>query len=291
LALATAFEAPRAGLRAGLVTVDHRLQEGSGERADGVVRWAREQGLEPAVAVPVDATPHGEGPEAAARDARYAALVEAARAADARAVLLGHTRDDQAETVLLALARGGGPRGIAGMPARRVTGGVEFVRPLLGVDRAQTRAACAAQRVTPWEDPHNADPRYARSRVRAALGELTGLLGAGLVANLARTAALVAADLTALDSIAAEVAVAASDGTGLRCAVLATQPAAVRSRVLRSFALSAGARAAALSAAHIDALDALVMVWHGQGPTALPGGVRIVRLGGRLQVAAPPSDT
>src|SRR5206468_38863 len=113
----------------------------------------------------------------AARDARYAALATAARAHGASAVLLGHTRDDQAETVLLALVRGAGLRGMAGMPAVRVRDKVTFARPLLRMARETTRAACVALDLTPWDDPHNVDPAYARSRARTLLSDLVKSLG------------------------------------------------------------------------------------------------------------------
>jgi tRNA(Ile)-lysidine synthase len=162
LAAAAAFVAPRHGWRVGLITVDHGLQLGSAERADAVAAWAKEQGFTPAEAVTVVVGTAG-GPEAAARDARYEALVRAARAHAASMVLLGHTRDDQAETVLLALLRGAGLRGLAGMPRSREVDGVTLCRPLLAVDRAQTRAACAAQGLSVWDDPHNVDPAFARA--------------------------------------------------------------------------------------------------------------------------------
>ncbi|HEY7177221.1 MAG TPA: tRNA lysidine(34) synthetase TilS, partial [Micromonosporaceae bacterium] len=278
LAAATAFVAPRVGLRAGLVTVDHRLQEGSTERAVDVVTWAAGAGLAPTSILTVDATPHGDGPEAAARAARYDALSTAAMRDDAAAVVLGHTRDDQAETVLLALARGSGVCGLSGMPARRDIAGVPFLRPLLDVSRAETVAACAELGLVPWIDPHNDDPRFARSRVRAALPLLTELLGAGVVPNLARTAALVAADSSALDDWATAAAVEAyGDDGSLRVEVLAEMPAAIRTRVLRIFALRLGALPSALSHAHIAALDALVVAWRGQGAVALPGGILVAR--------------
>jgi tRNA(Ile)-lysidine synthase len=276
LASAAAFVAPRLGLRAGLVTVDHGLQAGSGDRAAEVAAWGTKLGLAPSIAVRV-AVGRAGGPEAAARDARYAALTDAAQEHGGAAVLLGHTLEDQAETVLLALARGAGPRGIAGMPQRR---GI-FVRPFLGVSRADTRAACAELGLTLWEDPHNADPSYARSRVRAALPVLVEALGADVVPNLARTARLVAADVSYLDELAAAHASAARTGDPV-CADLAKLPAALRTRILRNFALRLGAPAGALATTHIDALDALVVDWHGQGAVALPGGILVTRRAGRL---------
>ncbi len=161
--------------------------------------------------VTVAGGPGAGGPEAAARSARYAALEEAAREAGAAAVLLGHSRDDQAETVLLGLARGAGGRALAGMPARRGF----LLRPLLGVPRATLREACLAAGLEPWDDPHNADPAYARARVRhQALPALEAALGPGIAAALARTAAQLSADCDALDAIARVEAWRISSGPG-----------------------------------------------------------------------------
>jgi tRNA(Ile)-lysidine synthase len=283
LACASAFVAPRAGLRAGLVTVDHGLQDGSVERAKRVAQWAASAGLVPAIEIVVDIFGSGNGPEAAAREARYGALIATAHEHDAFGILLGHTRDDQAETVLLALGRGSGPRGIAGMPVRRRSDGVELIRPFLEISRAQTQASCDAQGVEVWEDPHNQEPRFSRVRIRKAMTTLTDALGPGVVTNLARTASLIAADNEALDALAtgARATVTGGDGT-LDCAGLLTMAAALRTRILRSFALDLGASGGALSSAHIGALDALIVDWHGQGPVALPGGLKVVRRRGRL---------
>ncbi|MGX4658154.1 tRNA lysidine(34) synthetase TilS [Micromonospora sp. SCSIO 07396] len=294
LAAATAFVTSRVGRPAGLVTVDHGLQAGSAGRAAAVAEWAARVGFDPVEAVPVTVAGRPGGPEAAARQARYQGLSNAARRHRASAVLLGHTRDDQAETVLLALARGAGPRGLAGMPARRDLAGVPLLRPLLDVTRAQTRDACAALGLTPWQDPHNTDPSYARARVRAdALPALVAALGDGVVDNLARTARLLAADTAALDDLATAalgtpqprpdgVGLPVRDGGGLSVVALAGLPGAVRSRVLHAWARELGAPPGALSHRHVDALDALVTAWRGQGPTALPGGVRVARRDGRL---------
>ncbi len=273
LAAALAFTAPRTGLRAGGVTVDHGLQEGSAERAAGVAAAMTELGLDPVHAVAVAVGTAG-GPEAAARTARYDALEKAAADAGAAAVLLGHTLDDQAETVLLGLARGAGPRSLAGMPPRR---GV-FRRPLLEIRRTVTVAACAAQGLTPWQDPHNHDRRFARVRVRVdALPALEAALGPGVAEALARTATHLRADAEVLDNIART-----AGSPDLATASLEKMPDAIRGRVLRSAAIDAGCPAGALSARHVRRLDELVMSWHGQRWVDLPGGVRAARKGGLI---------
>ncbi|MGA5303284.1 tRNA lysidine(34) synthetase TilS [Nucisporomicrobium flavum] len=279
LAAAAAFTGPRVGVPVGLVTVDHQLQEGSAVRALAVAEWARSAGMAPVEVATVAVGGRTGGPEAAAREARYEALCSVAEQTGAAAVLLGHTRDDQAETVLLALARGAGPRGVAGMPYRR---GI-FVRPLLDVARADTRKACAALGLATWDDPHNTDDAYARSRVRAAaLPALVTALGPAVVANLARTASLVAADVAYLDAIAAEALSSARSDHGLSVAALRELPEAIRGRVLHAWARELGAPGTALSHRHVAALDALVTGWHGQGPAALPGGIHVARRAGDL---------
>ncbi|MFF5295427.1 tRNA lysidine(34) synthetase TilS [Paractinoplanes globisporus] len=277
--LALASAARFVGSQVGLVTVDHGLQEGSAGRASDVASWAVAAGFAPVEVATVSVAGLPGGPEAAARTARYEALSAVASRVAAVAVLLGHTRDDQAETVLLALARGAGPRGLAGMPFRK---GI-FLRPLLGVARADTRKACAAQGIVPWDDPHNVDPAFARSRVRgAALPALVEALGPAVVANLARSAGQIAADNAALDAIAADARQSAYGEQGLEVSVLSGLPDAIRTRVLHAWAKELGASGAALSHRHVEALDALVSDWHGQGPVHLPGAIRVARVRGQL---------
>ncbi|WP_454041001.1 tRNA lysidine(34) synthetase TilS [Cellulosimicrobium sp. Marseille-Q8652] len=310
LAAATAFVAPRAGLRAGAVVVDHGLQEGSAEVAAAAAARCRELGLDPVevrrVVVPVS----GAGPEADARDARYAALDAAANARGAVAVLLGHTLDDQAETVLLGLARGAGARSLAGMAPRR---GV-LRRPFLGLRRADTEAVCRALGLGWWDDPTNdvpggPGPRVAgpasrpghgaplRSRVRAAVvPALVEVLGPGAVPGLARTADLLRDDADLLDALAADLldralVVPDADPAGtvveLDPAALSAAHPALRRRALRAAALRAGCPASDLFAVHVDALDALVVAWRGQGPVHLPGDLRGHRSCGRLALGPP----
>ena len=273
LAAAAAHEVPRAGLRAGAVTVDHGLQPGSAERAAALVEVLRRLGLDPVAVRRVTVGTDG-GPEAAARAARYAALGSAADDLRAAVVLLGHTLDDQAETVLLGLARGSGARAVAGMPAVRG----RYRRPLLGLRRADTAAACAALGLAVWTDPHNSDASYARVRVRtAALPALEEAVGPGVADALARTAAQLRDDADALDEWARREHTDDVDR-------LAALPRAVRTRVLRLLLVEAGAPPGSLSAVHIGAVDALVTDWHGQGPVAVPGALVVVRRCGRLHV-------
>ncbi|WP_306367441.1 tRNA lysidine(34) synthetase TilS [Nocardiopsis sp. CC223A] len=279
LAGAVAFAAPRLGLRAGAVTVDHGLQEGSAERAEKVAAVLSGLGLDPVSVRTVEVTGPG-GPEGAARAARHTALAAAAAEHAPAVVLLGHTLDDQAETVLLGLARGSGARSLAGMAPRND----HLLRPLLDLDRATVRAACTAMGLTPWEDPHNADARFARSRVRhETLPVLERTLGPGVAAALARTASLLRADADALDSLAAGLRSRARTEEGLSAAVLADAPEALRTRVLRGAAIDAGCPPGALTAWHVREVDRLVTAWRGQAHLDLPGGVRARRVAGHVR--------
>ena len=273
LAAAVANVAPRISLRAGAVVIDHGLQSDSAARAAAAADSCRALGLDPVDVVPVRVGRDG-GPEAAARTARYDALARAGDAAEAAAVLLAHTLDDQAETVLLGLGRGSGSRSLAGMAP--VTG--RWRRPFLDVRRADTVAACAALGLRPWHDPHNEDRSFARVRVRHdALPALEAALGPGVAEALARTAALLRADAEALDAWADAAAV-----EGMSVDALAALPQAVRSRVLRRAALAAGAPAGSVTAGHVAELERLVVDWRGQRGVSLPGGLVAERSCDRL---------
>ena len=294
LAAALAFEAPKTGVLAGAVTVDHGLQPGSAAQAAKVVATMTEIGLSPALVVRVEVPAAGarySGPEAAARSARYAALEVAAKttaAPDGAWIMLGHTLDDQAETVLLGLVRGSGARSLAGMAPRSG----RYLRPLLHVRRAQTAGACAALGLASWDDPQNSDPAFTRARVRRdVMPVLAAALGPGLAEALGRTADLLRADADALDAIATAAAdklggsgAALSDGWAADA--IAALPDAIRHRVLRQAALAAGCPAGDLSQRHTASLDELVTSWHGQRWADLPGGVRCQRQYGRLLFTA-----
>jgi len=323
LAAVTALEARRVGrsvrspgfaVRAGAVVVDHGLQARSAEVADRAAAVCRERGLDPVLVrrVDVGTGPAAGGLEAAARAARYAALDAAAAETGAAAVLLGHTLDDQAESVLLGLARGSGARSLAGMARRR---GV-YRRPFLGLRRAHTEAVCRVLGLGYWDDPTNLAPSLdavdpalgrapLRSRVRSGVVPvLESVLGPGVVEALGRTADQLRDDADVLDALAAELlgsavvpdstrdSVAfdgepAPGGLVLDVGPLVTAPPALRRRALRTAATGVGCPPSSTSARHVDALDALVVSWSGQGPVHLPGGARAWRACGRLFLRPP----
>lgn len=280
LAAAAAFEAHRAGVRMGAVVVDHGMQPGSAQVAEGAAAAATALGLAPVLVSRVVVDGEG-GPEASARAARYAAFEAAMRQTGASRVLLGHTLDDQAETVLLGLARGSGPDAIAGM--RREA--FPYLRPFLGLRRATTLGACAEQGLEPWHDPMNGSDLHPRVRLRkSALPVLEDAIGPGVAEALARTASQVQEDAAALDALAAELAPElaelAEGGIALPVAALAANPRAIVHRLIRLAVEDEFGTT--LSRTQTLAVARLVFDWHGQGGVDLPG-VRVVRAGGRLE--------
>lgn len=285
LAAATAVEAPRLGIRAGAVIIDHQLQPGSDEVAERAAEQARELGLDPVMVVRVDVRDEGSGPEAAARTARYEALEATREELGAVALLLGHTLDDQAETVLLGLARGSGGTSLHGMAA--VNG--PLLRPLLGIRREQTHQACADMGLEPWRDPHNDDPQFLRVRVRSRiLPLLEEELGPGIAVALARTATTLREDAETLDELAMEWAREIIDENedgriSIDVGGLVAQPPALRQRICRIVAQQGFG--VSLSRRHTMAVAALVTEWRGQGPVDLPG-IRVERERGRILFGA-----
>lgn len=287
-----------AKLRAGALIIDHGLQSGSEDVAERAADQARELGLDPVLVRQVK-VPSGRGtaggPESLARDARYAAFLAVASETGAAAILTAHTRTDQAEQVLLGIARGSGTRSLAGIPHQReLSDGSVILRPFLAAEpaitRADTEAACKLQGLRPWHDPHNLDPSFARVRVRErVLPMLEREIGPGIAAALARTADQASEDADALDSLAGQAegdvrvreedAAADVTHTVLDVAALAALPAAIRGRVIRRVAASDFD--AHLSREHTLAITALVTHWRGQGPLFVPE-IRVSRLRGAL---------
>lgn len=283
LAAAAAFEAPRAGLRAGAIIVDHGLQANSDEVAERAAEQARELGLDPVVVRRVEVGEQG-GPEAAARQARYSAFMQVRKELGAAAILLGHTLDDQAETVLLGLARGSGAESLWGM--HPVIGPIR--RPLLQIRRDQTHQSCADQGIEPWSDPQNTDNRYTRVRIRQrVLPMLDEELGGGVALALTRTADQLREDAEALAHFAQEqigdLVEHAEAGLSLEAESLRANPPALRQRIIRLAVQSEFH--VSLTRQQTLEVSRLVTDWHGQGPLHLPG-LHVRREGKRIYFTA-----
>ena len=265
------------------VTIDHQLQSGSEQQAEKVKQQMEEMGYGKVICKKVMVTTES-GLEAGARDARYQALSACAAQEAAAKVFLGHTRDDQAETVLLGLARGSGTRSLSGMASEN---GI-YIRPLLHITRSETVAACREIGFEPWNDPHNANTEFSRVRVRnEILPVMEEKLGPGIAAALARSAAILRDDADALDEIA-QIEISQSNLADLDCQRLSQLAKAIRSRVLRAAIYAAGAPSGSITAEHLASVEALVTSWRGQGALSLPGGVKVERISGRLSLLAQP---
>ena len=285
LALAYAIlkeSVPRA-ITAIAVSIDHQLQENSAAQAEKVESQMKELGYEKVISkkVVVDVK---SGLEAGARDARYQALTEIAQEEKAEKIFLGHTRDDQAETVLLGLARGSGTRSLSGMATEN---GI-YIRPLLQITRDETVKTCEEIGMSFWVDPHNHNSDFSRVRVRnRVLPVMEKEIGPGISAALARSASLLRDDADALDEIA-QIEIAQSDLSNLDCQRLEGLPRAIRTRLIRAALYGAGAPAGSITWDHVTSVEALITLWHGQGALSLPGGVKVERISGRLSLLAQP---
>ncbi|HHW50310.1 MAG TPA: tRNA lysidine(34) synthetase TilS [Pseudoclavibacter sp.] len=293
LAAAAAFVSRHADIDPIAVIVDHGLQPGSAAVADQAAVAVQKLGL-PAQIRRVEVPRNGAGPEAAARDQRYRALVEAAREEGAAGILLGHTRDDQAESVLLGLVRGSGTTSLAGMRESSLRDGVTLLRPLLSIPRSDTVASCAAQGLTPWQDPQNTDPRFTRSRIRTnVMPYLEKELGPGVSAALSRSAHQLAEDADFIAESAERAyrkVTERVDATGEITAdrrELAALPAAIRHRIyLLAVRECSGA---SLTRRHVDELDRLVLVSNAPTACDLPG-TKVERAHVRIRFLRAPSD-
>jgi tRNA(Ile)-lysidine synthase len=264
------------------VVVDHGLQSDSAEVAKSVVAKLIKLGFEDVFTARAHVTMQ-DGVEASARRARYQIFNQALDTYSASVFFLGHTLDDQAESVLLGLARGSGTKSLSGMP--EVTG--PFIRPLLNIESATTDAACLEYEIEFWNDPHNLNEDFRRVRVRKhIIPAMEENLGPGITEALARSARLLREDATALEDWAARI-YSELDPKSLDVEVLAGVPKAVRSRVIRLAIYAAGAPSGSISADHIVPIEALITNWHGQGSADLPGGVKVARISGRLSLSTP----
>jgi tRNA(Ile)-lysidine synthase len=276
LAAASVFEGSRIGVLVGAVIVEHGLQPETKAVAEATAKTLAELGASPVEvrAVKVAKTKAG-GPEAAARTARYAALDAAADELGAKFVMLAHTLNDQAETVLLGLARGSGNRSLNAMS--EVNG--RYLRPLLGIERQTTVAFCEDSGLKAWHDPQNKDNKFARVRARQnVMPVLESELGPGIAQALARTAEQLREDEAVLAPMAQDffdrfVSLKATS-IEIALAEFEAAPLAIRHRVI-AMALTV-LQAPEFARVHIRAIDALVDEWHGQKPLSLPG-VRVER--------------
>lgn len=275
LAAALFIEAKPLALTPIAITIDHQLQENSHLQAERVVQQMKELGYVEVITKKVVVSLES-GLESGARDARYAALMESAQERQAEKIFLGHNRDDQAETVLLGLARGSGARSLSGMAVENG----KYVRPLLAITRDEIEQACREWNLDFWSDPHNFNSDFTRVKVRReVIPYLEGNLDPGISRALVRSAALLRDDADALDAWADR------EATDLDCDRLAALPRAIRTRIIRKAALAAGATPGQLTFEQIGAIDALICAWKGQGAVSLAGGVKVERISGRLSLS------
>ena len=280
LAVATLLESKSAGIEAVAIIIDHQLQDGSSQVAASAREKLLELGCDDVEVVQVDVV-ISDGMESSARRARFQAFEAAIAKYQPDYFFLAHTKNDQAESVLLGLARGSGTRSLSGIA--QVNG--KFVRPLLDVDREVTENACRENGIVPWEDPHNSDLQYARVRVRRQiLPLLESALGPGIVSALARSSTILREDADALDLLAGQI-YSAVDPSNLEISELESLPKALRIRLLRLAIYGLGAPEGSLSADHLAPVEALITNWHGQGEISLPGGVKVERISGRLSLS------
>lgn len=280
LALATYQEAAHHSVEVVALIIDHGLQDGSDRIAQNAVENLKKIGIVNVEIVRI----HVEivdGLEASARRARYAAFEAAIVKHSPDYFFLAHTKNDQAENVLLGLARGSGTRSLSGMADEN---GI-YIRPILHVDRSTIEEVCRENYLTPWIDPQNSDESYTRVRARRnVLPILENNLGPGIVDALARSAKILREDADALDQYADDF-LSTRSSEDLDIELLGKLPKAVRSRVLRRVILTAGAPSGSITADHVAAVEALVTAWHGQGEVSLPGGVKVGRISGRLSLS------
>ena len=275
LAAALFIEAKPLALTPIAITIDHQLQENSHLQAERVVQQMKELGYVEVITKKVVVSLES-GLESGARDARYAALMESAQERQAEKIFLGHNRDDQAETVLLGLARGSGARSLSGMAVENGT----YVRPLLAITRDEIEQACREWNLDFWSDPHNFNSDFRRVKVRRdVIPYLEDNLDPGISRALVRSAALLRDDADALDAWADR------EATDLDCDRLAALPRAIRTRIIRKAALAAGSTPGQLTFEQIGAIDALICAWKGQGAVSLAGGVKVERISGRLSLS------
>jgi tRNA(Ile)-lysidine synthase len=282
LAIVAKLEAADFNLDLVAVIIDHNLQENSAEVATSTKKKLESIGYSDIFVGKANVLVT-DGVEASARRARYLVFQQALETYGSKVFLLGHTKNDQAEGVLLGLARGSGTKSLSGMA--EISG--PFIRPFLNVDRSTTQAACDESGIEYWSDPHNLNTEFTRVRIRENILPLIEKeIGPGIIDALSRSAKILREDATALDEWA-ERTFGEVDPTDIEISFLVALPIAVRSRVLRLAIYAAGAPSGSISATHLEPIEAFVSDWRGQGHTSLPGGVKVCRISGRLSLSKP----
>jgi len=283
LAAAAIFEGNRAKIKIAVVIINHNLQPRTDKVAERTAKLVKELGAHHVEVISVSVNKTKTGLEASARDARYKALAEFALRHKVVTTMLGHTLDDQAETVLLGLARGSGARSLSGMNEKSADG--NYLRPLLHIRRATTVAFCRDSNLIYWTDPQNKDTKFSRVKVRSkVLPVLEKELGPGISEALARTAQILQEDALYLDKQAEKLFSKAARTLAteiiLDAELLAKAPIALANRViLKALAMLS----VEPSRNAIESVMKLVTNWHGQKPLTLPG-VRVIRKSNQISL-------
>jgi len=278
----TSVVGKRLELKTGAVIVDHQLIPESNDVAHNAKKQCEELGVEKVIIKKVEVNQTNEGLEAAARIARYEAFENVLHETNAKVILLAHTQDDQAETVLMRLTRGSGAKSLSGMSA--ISG--KYLRPFLHLRKKIVHDSLDLIGMKAWQDPANFDNQYLRVKVRQELmPKLIEVLGEGAISSLDKTSQLLRLDNQALDELAQQFVDAQDDvkKNGLRVKELENLPEAIRTRVLKICAVASGVHPGPFSFEHIEAIDALVKNWHGQGNVDLPGFIQATRVDGSLR--------
>ena len=278
----TSVVGKRLELKTGAVIVDHQLIPESNDVAQNAKKQCEELGIEKVIIKKVEVNQTNEGLEAAARIARYEAFENVLHETNAKVILLAHTQDDQAETVLMRLTRGSGAKSLSGMSA--ISG--KYLRPFLHLRKKIVHDSLDVIGMKAWQDPANFDNQYLRVKVRQELmPKLIEVLGEGAISSLDKTSQLLRLDNQALDDLAQKFVDAQDDvkKNGLKVKELENLPEAIRTRVLKICAVASGVHPGPFSFEHIEAIDALVKNWHGQGNVDLPGFIQATRVDGSLR--------
>jgi tRNA(Ile)-lysidine synthase len=285
LAWTTLVVGKRLELKTGAVIVDHQLIPESNSVALNAKKQCEELGIQEVIIKKVNVEQNHEGLEAAARIARYEAFENVLHETNAQAILLAHTQDDQAETVLMRLTRGSGAKSLSGMA--QVSG--KYLRPFLHLRKKLVHDSLDLIGLKAWQDPANTDHQFLRVKVRHELmPKIVEVLGESAISSLDKTSQLLRVDNQALEELAQQFFDSQKDvkTNGLEISELEKLPEAIRTRVLRIFAIASGVHPGPFSFEHIEAIDALVKNWHGQGNVDLPGFIQATRVDGSLRFVA-----